>query len=121
MGDLSAHFSRAEFVCHGFGKKGHVDHQLEISPRLLELVEVLRAIDGRPLKIVSGHRCRWWNRKVGGARGSMHLDGRAADLAPGRFTPAVALAAGARGVGVDRDGWVVHVDVRGGRAVTFAD
>lgn len=115
MGDLSPHFSRSEFRDHRTGELIGPD------PQLVAVLERLRSLDGRPLRVVSGYRSVGTNTAVGGARNSQHLYGRAADLEPGRFTTAQALAAGARGVGYDRNGWVVHVDVRPGPVVTFRD
>lgn len=120
MGDLSPHFSNSEFRCHGFGHRGHPDHPTVVDPELVGRLEQLRAqLGGRPLRIVSGHRCDWWNRKVGGARGSKHIVGQAADLAAGVSTVGQASAAGFRGIGYC-GGWAVHVDVREHRA-TFPD
>lgn len=115
MGDLSAHFSRWEFAEHDNGATTTID------PKLLDVLETLRAITGQPLQIVSGYRSPTYNRRVGGAAKSQHLYGRAADVKPGRFTVRQALAAGATGVGYDRRGWVVHIDVRPGAPVTFPD
>lgn len=115
MGDLSAHFSRYEFAEHDNGA------QHEIDRRLLDVLERLRAITGQPLSIVSGYRSPAYNRRVGGAPQSQHIYGRAADVKPGRFTVRQALDAGATGVGYDRGGWVVHIDVRSGPTVTFRD
>lgn len=105
MGDLSPHFSASEFRDHRDGSLIGPD------PQLLSVLECLRAIDGRPLSIVSGYRSPATNRAVGGAPRSQHLLGRAADIQGGRFTVAQAVACGARGIG-HCDGWVVHVDVR---------
>lgn len=116
MGDLSAHFSRAEF-------RDRTTGEVRDPPqRLLEVLERLRAAGGgRPLPIVSGYRSETHNRAVGGAPNSQHLRGRAADLPSGRFTVAQAVAAGARGIG-HCGGWVVHVDVRqSSRVVIFED
>lgn len=116
MGDLSEHFSRWEFREHGSGKLIDPPHEL------LQVLECLRSsTGGRPLRIVSGYRSEVYNRRVGGARASRHIHGDAADLEPGRITVAQALSCGARGVGHDDAGWVVHVDVRPGRQVTFRD
>lgn len=115
MGDLSPHFSRWEFAEHGSGRL------IPIHKKLLEVLECIRAINGRPLRVVSGYRSPDYNRRVGGARKSQHLYGRAADLEPGRVTVDQALRCGASGVGHDRNGWVVHVDVRQGGPVVFLD
>jgi zinc D-Ala-D-Ala carboxypeptidase len=112
MGDLSAHFSASEFRCHGFGHAGHPDHPTTVLPALVERLERLRALcGGRPLTIVSGHRCAWWNHRVGGAPLSQHVAGAAADL-PRRYARfADAHTAGFTGIGL-ADGWAIHVDVR---------
>lgn len=118
MGDLSAHFSRAEFTDHSDGSlpRGYP------VPQLVQVLEAIRhARGGRPIRIVSGYRSPAHNRAVGGASRSQHLVGRAADLEPGVCSGATALRLGARGVGVDRSGWAVHVDVREGPVTVFAD
>lgn len=119
MGDLSEHFDRSEFLCKGHGLAGHVDHWTPVDPGVLVILETLRAIDQRPLHIVSGHRCPWYNRRVGGAPWSQHLFGSACDLPAGRFTENDARRSGARGIGL-RGQWVVHIDHRpGDRVVTW--
>lgn len=115
MGDLSPHFSRAEFKCHGFGRPGHPNHGTIIDQGLVELLELIRAHAGRPVKIVSGHRCAWWNARIGGAGASEHLAGRAADLEEGVVRPEVADKLGAMGIGV-KSGWATHVDRRARKA-----
>lgn len=115
MGDISPHFSRSEFRCKGQGMPGHDDtHDTNVDPELLDVLEAIRALTGAPMRIVSGKRCAWYNRKVGGAQGSQHMLTTAADIPRGRATPAQAFAAGAVGVGV-LDGWAIHVDTRAGR------
>lgn len=115
MGDLSAHFDRREFRCKGHGVAGHTAHDTAVSGHLVAHLERLRAIVGRPLPIVSGHRCGWWNRRVGGARRSRHLLGDGADIPLGYATVAQAERAGFTGIG-RRGVWAVHVDVRPQRA-----
>lgn len=107
MGDLSPHFSRSEFACR------HCS-ELRGPPQLLVAVlERIRSLTGEPLRVVSGYRCSVHNERVGGATGSQHVRGTAADIAPGRATIGQAQRAGAVGIG-SRDGWAVHVDVRKG-------
>lgn len=115
MGDLSAHFNRSEFRCHGFGHAGHPDHPTNVDGRLVAHLEQLRAIVGKPLRIVSGHRCPWWNKRVGGAARSQHMSGTAADIPKGYATVAQAERAGFNGIG-NKGQWAVHVDVRANRA-----
>jgi uncharacterized protein YcbK (DUF882 family) len=116
MGDLSAHFDSSEFRDHRDGSL------VPIAPRLIALLEALRHETGdRPLRIISGYRSPATNRAVGGAPHSQHMYGRAADVEPGRFRVAQAIAHGATGVGYSSAGWVVHLDVREGPPVTFRD
>lgn len=115
MGNLSPHFDTEEFRCHGFGASGHPRHDTEVVHDLVVKLENLRRIVGRPLKIVSGHRCEWWNRRIGGARSSRHLTGQAADIPTGYATVAQAEQAGFTGIG-RRGQYAVHVDVRPRRA-----
>lgn len=105
MGDLSPHFSRAEFACR------HCRAEVPIDPQLVHVLEHVRGLTGQPLVIVSGYRCPAHNRASGGAKGSQHLLGTAADIGRGRATLDQAVASGARGVGV-RAGWAIHVDTR---------
>jgi len=74
MGDLSKHFSRYEFVCRcGCGKD-------DVFPGLIDALEKLRSIYGKPIRILSGLRCEKYNLKVGGVSNSAHLRGKAADI-----------------------------------------
>lgn len=114
MGDLSAHFDRREFRC-GDGC-GLADPE----PALVQALERLRAAVGRPLVVVSGHRCARWNRKVGGIKTSQHLIGRAADIPGDYATAAQVRNAGFAGCGM-RGGRVVHVDVQQGRSFHIFD
>jgi peptidoglycan hydrolase-like protein with peptidoglycan-binding domain len=106
---------------------------------LLGQLERLRAHVGRPLGLVSAWRDPEHNRRVGGARTSLHTFGSAPELAAirGRLTPGLHLHAGKAadfnrgyitledltalrlftGIGWRADGgrrWVTHVDVRPG-------
>lgn len=112
MGDLSAHFSRKEFVCKHCGMGAPVD------PQLVTLLERIREITGKPLVVISGSRCIPHNRAVGGVDGSQHVKGRAADIGPGRVDGHRARALGATGVGL-RGRWAVHVDVRTSTPATW--
>lgn len=105
------HFTRRELECRHCGR-------FILSVALLDRLERLRGIVGRPLRIVSGTRCAAHNRAVGGARQSYHLSGRAADVPAGYCTRAQAMQAGFTGIGLRR-GLVVHLDVRPGAVVTF--
>jgi len=107
MGDLTAHFSRSEFVCR------HCHRGMRVPAELLELLEGIRALNGKPLRVVSGYRCPTHNAAVGGAVGSQHMRGTAADIPAGRVSASTAHHLGAVGVGT-KGGWATHVDVREG-------
>jgi hypothetical protein len=87
---VSRHFSVEEF---GLPPAGHklrsgfepvpyptqwIDDRLRL---LCQALEVLREeLGGRPIRIGSGYRPEAYNRAIGGARFSQHLQGRAADV-----------------------------------------
>lgn len=82
--------------------------------------EAIRTVCGHPLVVLSGYRTTSHNRKVGGARHSQHLEGRALDLRPPAGWTAIQLGAVVkgraaeqshiRGIGVYPG--FVHIDVR---------
>lgn len=81
MGDLSTHFSRAEFACKcgcGFNT---------VDAELLVILEALRGHFDEMVKITSGCRCADHNRRVGGRPKSKHLIGRAADVQVDNVSP----------------------------------
>lgn len=75
---LSENFWRWEFKC----KCGKCTNYDTVDVQLIELCEIVRKLNGnKSLRVVSGHRCPTHNRNVGGAPSSLHVLGRAADLA----------------------------------------
>ncbi len=111
MGDLSTHFSKAEFACHCCG-------ELKIDKALIDALEQLRGLAGKPVLIHDGYRCPTHNQAVGGVSDSEHTRGMAADVGIPGFTlqrmyelalQIPALAGG--GIGV-YDGGFLHLDVR---------
>jgi uncharacterized protein YcbK (DUF882 family) len=115
MGDLTAHFSRREFVC-----RDGTTH--EIACGLLAMLEAIRSHFG-PVTVTSGYRSPQYNKNVGGATSSYHIKGMAADIqvvhaSPQKVYdwvdekfPICGLGLYERGKG----GWV-HVDCRDFRA-----
>lgn len=77
----SVHLSWAELACHD-----GTPYPATSTDRALALArefEVIRNRCGdRPITVLSGYRTPAWNRKVGGARQSQHVEGRALDLRP---------------------------------------
>ena len=74
MGDLSAHFSKAEFACRCCG-------ELKIERELIDALEQLRALAGQAIIIHDAYRCPAHNQEVGGVTDSQHTLGMAADVA----------------------------------------
>ena len=108
---MSAHFQPGEFACPHCGVS-------LVRPLLMQRLEVLRAMHGRPIRIVSGYRCPVHNKRVGGAPDSQHMYGAAADIDLGRATVPEAIRAGFTGIGHVGDR-VRHVDVRDGPVTTW--
>ena len=75
MPKLSKNFSREEFKC----QCGHCDKDT-VDSELIDVLQDLRDEFLRKIKINSGQRCQAHNSSVGGAKDSMHLEGRAADI-----------------------------------------
>ena len=100
-------FSPAEIACRGTGK-------LVINEDALDRLQALRAALGRPMIVNSGYRSAEHNKRVGGAPGSMHLQGRAFDISMANHDPAAfitaARAAGFTGIGTYPRSNFVHVD-----------
>jgi uncharacterized protein YcbK (DUF882 family) len=114
MGDLRKNFSRAEFACNHCGAlRGPTE-------ALLDVLQRMRDVKGKPMTIVSGYRCPTYNRHVGGIVTSEHLLGNAADVIGGYASARQWHAAGAIGVGI-RHSRVIHVDCARRMPFTFQD
>lgn len=116
MGDLSKHFSKAEFKCPCCNK-------VVVSSQLIEALEKMRTLIDKPIKVVSGYRCPAHNAGVGGTLNSRHVLGQAADIRIDGMDVwrIYALAEQIRtfqlgGIGVYPQQNFVHVDVRTQRA-----
>jgi hypothetical protein len=109
---MSAHFSYVEFRCKDGGAFPECQRIWELRTQVRRL-EAYRAKVGRPVRIVSGCRCKRRNAAVGGAALSQHLFGAASDI-----QALVTLAAKEQmklfaGLGFQSStGMVVHVDSR---------
>jgi hypothetical protein len=83
---LSAHFSVAILSASDTAQRRGIDNtpaaEIVANLRILAegLEQVMAALDGRPLRINSGFRCAQLNSAIGGAAGSMHMQGLAADI-----------------------------------------
>lgn len=112
---LSKNFTSKEFDCHG----KNCCNETEIDLQLIEFLQKIRDHFGKPLHISSGYRCPVHNRNVGGATGSRHGKGMAADIYINGVEPAeiakYAESIGIKGIGLyetKNDGFFVHIDTR---------
>lgn len=105
------HFARREFAC----KCGCGFDAVDIE--LLGVLEQLRQdLGNRPVSITSACRCEAHNRKVGGARHSVHKQGKAADIRVKGLLPAQVADYLERTYpgryGIGRYATFTHIDVR---------
>ncbi len=112
---LSDNFYVSEFACHGSGCCGIV----KIDESLVSYVQKIRDHFGKPVTINSGYRCSTHNANIGGANGSRHTKGQAADIAVKDVAPTevakYAESIGILGIGLyetAKDGYFVHIDTR---------
>lgn len=81
--NLTNNFKENEFACKHCGKVPSDGIPIALVTGLQSLRDEL----GKPIIILSGFRCSWHNRSVGGSRDSKHLLGMAADITTGREFP----------------------------------
>ena len=112
---LSTNFKSTEFDCHGSG----CCTQTKVDEKLVELLQKIRDHFGKPVQVSSAYRCETHNKSVGGATGSRHKSGEAADIYISGVKPAeiakYAESIGILGIGLyetDVDGHFVHIDTR---------
>lgn len=115
---LSANFNSNEFRC-GLGRPCACQTTL-IDEALVDILQKIRDHwPGHALHITSGYRCPAYNRSIGGATGSYHSKGMAADITVDGVAPRevakYAESIGVLGIGLyetQADGFFVHVDTR---------
>lgn len=108
---ISPHFRRAEFAC----KCGCGFDTADVDT--LAVLDAVRAHFGKPVIITSGCRCAEHNRRVGGAPGSQHVLGRAADIRVVGVEPDAVydwLAVNFPAASLGRYSTFTHVDTRTG-------
>ncbi len=115
-GRCAAHFAFREFKCKcPPGEQGGCNGWILISRVHAFRLDRYRERAGRPVAIVSGHRCPHRNRKVGGATRSRHLSGDASDVGGHLTLDQVKSLKLFTGIGYSRSsGRVLHVDSRPG-------
>ena len=109
---ISKNFKLKEFQCKDGSQLVKVDSQL------LNRLQRLRDLVGKPIIITSGYRTISHNKKVGGSKNSLHLQGKAADIKvngidPGQLSKQ-AEKVGFNGIGIYKT--FIHVDTRGYKA-----
>ena len=78
----TAHFKEKEMAC-----RCNECETPEMSTELFAVLELVRLRFREPVTITSGYRCPTHNMNVGGARGSRHMKGDAADISVRNVTP----------------------------------
>ncbi|MBO9539434.1 DUF882 domain-containing protein [bacterium] len=118
---LSPHFHIRELACRcGCGGEHAAEILANLTKVAIMLEKVRVALGNRPITITSGFRCRAHNARVGGARQSQHLSGRAVDIQVQGLTPAqvqqsVRALPDVHGIGEHPR--FTHLDIRGSRVV----
>lgn len=112
---LSKNFKSSEFDCHGSG----CCLLTTIDDKLVKYLQLIRDYFNKPVNISSGYRCPTHNKNIGGATGSRHSKGQAADIYINGVAP-IEIAKYAESIGVlgiglyetNADGHFVHIDTR---------
>jgi zinc D-Ala-D-Ala carboxypeptidase len=111
-----ANFSPEEIACRG-------DGTIRINEAALDKLQALRDQLGVPLIVNSAYRSPDYNRQVGGAKHSMHLQGAAFDISMANHDPesfeVAARAIGFTGFGFYPRQNFIHIDI--GRARQWGD
>lgn len=112
---LSTNFASTEFDCHGSG----CCSSTLINPELVKYLQKIREHFNAPITITSAYRCITHNSRVGGATGSRHTKGDAADIVVKGVSPRevakYAESIGIKGIGLyetSADGFFTHIDTR---------
>lgn len=112
---LSENFNSSEFDCKG----GGCCSETIINPQLVKYLQQIREHFKSPITITSAYRCPTHNSRVGGAPGSRHSKGDAADIVVKGVTPRevakYAESIGIKGIGLyetSADGHFTHIDTR---------
>lgn len=106
---LTQNFKLYEFECNDG------NHEVKVHPELIEKLQKLRDLVGKPIKINSGYRTKEYNAKIGGSPKSQHIEGNAVDLALPTGISVDKFANNAEKVGfrgIGKYPWGIHVDVR---------
>lgn len=120
---LSAHFKLRELVSENDPVRPGAIEMANLVELCKTVLEPLRLQLGRPIQITSGYRSPSHNQKIGGAKGSMHCLGIAADIsvpaeAGSQVQEQIKVARllyqnpAVGGIGLYARKQIVHVDIR---------
>lgn len=112
QGTASQNFSFREFVCKCGGRFADCGRVWVKRPLLVGLQELRAAAYPSGLSVISGCRCPQYNRSLGGATSSQHMNGVAADVPPAATVSRVRGLRRFSGMGYNPAGLVRHVDMR---------
>lgn len=116
--NLSENFSLSEFVSPRDPMPPSEAHLQNLKALCEMALEPLRASLKMPLRITSGYRSPVYNKSIGGAPGSQHCAGIAADIAVDNGEAMIVAAALASriptigGIGVYPGRGFIHIDIR---------
>lgn len=119
MGNRSRNFSDHEFRCKCRLRAPHLPECSQVLPpdALIDVLQDVRDHFGEPVQIHSGHRCKNYNKFVGGAKKSQHVKATAADITVKGHSPnevqEYLLGRYPTTYGIGRYNTFTHVDVRG--------
>lgn len=126
MSKPSKHLTWAELACKDGTSYPYEYAQDGRLVKLVTMFEDIRSIYNKPITVISAFRTPEWNRKIGGAKHSQHVQGRALDLKPPKgisieqFYEDIkyhAYAFGIRGIG--RYKTFIHVDFRPSSTIVY--
>lgn len=125
----SPHLSWAEMACRDEQKTPYpVEWRTNRAIELSRAFEMVRELCGFPLIVDSAYRTEAYNRSIGGAVASQHVQGRALDLRPSPPSKSAlkrleAAARRTRDLGLLRGVGIysgfIHIDTRPGQAATW--
>lgn len=112
----SENFSRRELDCH-CGCDAPMSVERNLTALAIELERLRKQLGGTPLHVNSGYRCPAYNKRIGGATYSQHMEGKAADLSGRKVMPltirdAANVVPSFRGGGIGLYDTFCHVDIR---------
>jgi len=89
MSSLSKYFKTEEFFSKDTFRMLAYSHEPKwhICPRLIDMLDNIREHFNAPVTITSGYRSQGENIAAGGAKNSMHKEGKAADIIVKGATP----------------------------------